>query len=280
MNKADLPPWPPLPVTARLPINRCNLPASILGSVSFQRYPQPLVIDGILELHSALFARLDQLALASERAQYFMDYLAVHFRLHQLEDAGLDHHSRHDRKRANYLRVLRGWLFDPNGREAAILKAWVESRFGLLPRFHKQAIGSAECPAYRQYEQDRAQGLYNTNALEAQLDLLYSYCQYELRLDGADKLRLYRGMNNLDKKFETLAHNEHGDPIVLVNSVNSFSRERDRADEFGDTVIAVEIPTAKVFYYSGLLPGRLAGEDEYIVIGGLYELTSPTLTAS
>lgn len=276
MSTTDPAPWPPLPATARLPINRCNLPASILGSVSFQRSPQALVIDGVHELHRALFTKLDAIDLASQRAAYFIDYLTVHFRLHQLEDAGLDHHSRHDRKRANYLRVLRGWLFDPNGREAAILKAWVESRFGLLPRFHKQPIASADSPGYRQYEQDRAQGLYNTNALEAQLDLLYSYCQYELRQHHSHRLRLYRGMNRLEKKFETLAHNEHGEAIVLVNSVNSFSRERERADEFGDKIIEVAVPAAKVFYYSGLLPGHLEGEDEYIVIGGLYEIATRT----
>jgi NAD+--dinitrogen-reductase ADP-D-ribosyltransferase len=48
-----------LPGSARLPINRCNLPASILGSLSYQRHPVPLKLDGVEELHRSLFAALD-----------------------------------------------------------------------------------------------------------------------------------------------------------------------------------------------------------------------------
>ena len=36
-----------LPAYARLPINRCNLPASILCSLSYQRHPVPLKLDGV-----------------------------------------------------------------------------------------------------------------------------------------------------------------------------------------------------------------------------------------
>ena len=46
----------------------------------------------------------------------------------------------------------------------------------------------------------RAAGLYGTHALEAQLDLVYSYCQYELaHAWPADTLlTLYRGVNHMD----------------------------------------------------------------------------------
>lgn len=266
--------WPALPSTARLPINRCNLPAALLGSLSFQRHPQPLNIDGVHVLHAVLFKQLSGIPHAHVRARYFMDYMIVQFRLEHLEDAGYDKHAPADRGKANYLRVLRGWLFDPNGREAAILKAWVESRFGLIPRFHRRKISSPNTNAYRQFEQDRAHGLYNTNALEAQLDLLYSYCQHELHRNQptTSHRRLYRGINRLAKKLEILATSEQGLPIVLLNNINAFSSNHERADEFGDTVITVNVPHAKVFYFSGLLPGVLEGEDEYIVIGGLYEI--------
>lgn len=274
MKTRDKSTWPSLPVSARLPINRCNLPATILGSLTFQRHPQPLVIDGVNELHASLFRRLLDIHNAIERARFFMDYMVVQFRLQQLEDAGYDCHSRADRVNANYLRVLRGWLFDPNGREAAILKSWIESRFGLLPRFHRARISGPDSDAYREFEQDRAIGLYNTNALEAQLDLLYSYCQFELHLNPLPSrhMLLFRGINRMDKKLETFGHTEQGNPIALLNSANSFSAHPERADEFGDKVIAVNVPIAKVFYFSGLLPGILEGEDEYIVIGGLFEI--------
>ncbi len=49
------------------------------------------------------------------------------------------------------------------------------------------------------------------------------------------------------------------------------------AGEFGDYILAAEIPTAKIFFHCTLLPGVLKGEDEYLVIGGAYEVTLSTL---
>ena len=51
-----------LPREARLPINRCNLPAVMLGSLTFQRYPTALLLDGVAELHHDLFRRLESAA--------------------------------------------------------------------------------------------------------------------------------------------------------------------------------------------------------------------------
>src|SRR5512143_674319 len=171
-----------LPDYARLPINRCNLPAVILGSLTFQRHPAPLVIDGVHELHGDLFAHLKHFESASERAAVFMRYMAAHFCLDALDEAGYAQGSRVDRGKADYRRLLRGWFFDSEGREGAVWKGWVESRFGLLPRYHGTPIHSPNDASYRAYLEARGAGLYNTNALEAQLDLLYSYCQYELAL--------------------------------------------------------------------------------------------------
>jgi len=60
--------------------------------------------------------------------------------------------------------------------------------------------------------------------------------------------------------------------IVLLNNLNSFSSERERADEFGDYVISCRVPWQKILFFSNLLPGVLAGESEYLVIGGVYEI--------
>ena len=100
--------WPALPRTARLPINRCNLPATILGSLSFQRHPAPLTLDGVMELHRRLFAMLEPLETTLERSQRFMDYMTVYFRLEALEDVGLTPGRKNLRGRADYLRMMRG----------------------------------------------------------------------------------------------------------------------------------------------------------------------------
>ena len=61
--------------------------------------------------------------------------------------------------------------------------------------------------------------------------------------------------------------------LVLLNNLNSFSSEKDYADAFGDQLIKVDVPLVKLLYFPGLLPGVLPGEQEYLVIGGLYQVT-------
>ncbi|MEW6163841.1 MAG: NAD(+)--dinitrogen-reductase ADP-D-ribosyltransferase [Pseudomonadota bacterium] len=267
---------PTLPAWARLPINRCNLPAVILGSVTFQRHPAALKLDGVEELHAELFALLDGIEHAPERARLFRDSLNAHFCLDHLEDAGLDAHTGR-RGKANWLRVLRGWSFDADSREGAVLKGWVESRFGLLPRHHGGPLRDFTGSAWLRYEEMRAAGLYGTNALEAQFDLLYAYCQYEYARAGRQTahLPLYRGINRLDE-HEVLAGDGRRE-TVLLNNITSFSTSRERAGEFGDYILEVAVPAAKVFFHCALLHGVLKGEDEHLVIGGAYEVAIHTL---
>ena len=265
--------WPALPRTARLPINHCNLPATILGSLSFQRHPVPLVLDGVMELHRRLFAMLEPLATTLERSQRFMDYMTVYFRLEALEDVGLTPGKKNLRGRADYLRLVRGWAFDPDCREGAVLKSWVESRFGLLPTYHGGSLKDRSGAHYRRYLEARCQGLYNTNALEAQLDLLYTYGQYELRRQFPEHqhFSLFRGFNRLGDD-EILAKPSPRQWWVLLNNLNSFTSSWERADEFGDHMLLAQVPLAKIFFYNQLLPGMLKRENEYVVIGGIYEV--------
>lgn len=58
---------------------------------------------------------------------------------------------------------------------------------------------------------------------------------------------------------------------VLLNNLSSFASDRDRACEFGDYILEAQFPLPKVFFYNSLLPGMLKGEDEWVVIGGVYE---------
>ncbi len=263
-----------LPGYARLAINRCNLPPAIVGGLTFQRHPAPLVLDGVEAFHGEFFARLDEVADAGQRGELFKSFMTASFFLDQPEEAGFAaQRSARKRHKADYLRLLRGWLFDSEGKEAAILKGWVESRFGLLPRCHHGPLGDFSSDNYQAYLQEKTQGLYNTNALEAQIDLLYTYCQYELarRYPGRTHFTLYRGTNRIDY-YDILAHPDKRSWILLLNNLNSFSDNPERADEFGDYVLRGQIPLAKLLYFPGLLPNALRGEQEYLVIGGVYRV--------
>jgi NAD+--dinitrogen-reductase ADP-D-ribosyltransferase len=266
---------PTLPGFARLPVNRCNLPAVILGSLTFQLHPVPLHLDGVAELHQALFQTLAGLATPVERAVRFREYMTANFRLDHLEEAGYEERAgaRRGRNRADYLRMLRGWLFDADGREAAVLKSWVESRFGLLPRSHQGPLGTFDGDNYQRFLAARSQGLYNANALEFQLDLLYTYCQYELATLPPERrhLTLYRGVNRLEE-HEILARTNWRSAVLLLNNLSSFTANRERACEFGDVILESQVPFPKVLFFPGLLPDLLRGEEEYLVIGGVYQV--------
>lgn len=298
-DNSDIAPGPPiaLPRSARLPINRCNLPANILGGLAFNAHPCALALDGVQTLHRPLFAMLDDMDEADVRAKGFIHYMSEHFRIARPEEAGLDaavasgvvsngaplgsrapERSRHDRSRAVYLRVVRGWLFDPDGREGAVLKGWVESRFGLSPRHHGEPLRDHNGAAYARFLEARAYGLYGTNALEEQLDLLYTFCQYELARQGGSRSHqiLFRGVNRLDA-HEQLAVLDRRRRVLLLNNLNSFTSSRERAGEFGDYILTATVPLPKIFFFNRLLPGMPQGEDEYVVIGGLYEVGFTTL---
>jgi NAD+--dinitrogen-reductase ADP-D-ribosyltransferase len=59
--------------------------------------------------------------------------------------------------------------------------------------------------------------------------------------------------------------------VVRNNSLVSYTSDVERADEFGDTVLEVEVPFEKVLSFTELLPGLIPpAEKEYIVLGGDY----------
>ncbi|NSL54721.1 NAD(+)--dinitrogen-reductase ADP-D-ribosyltransferase [Uliginosibacterium aquaticum] len=267
---------PTLPSWARLPINRCNLPAVILGSLTYQHTPAPLMLDGVHELHRDFFRMLNTRETAEERVQLFHDYMTMCFRLESLEDAGFAPGMAKNRGKLNYLKLIRGWHFNSDSVEGAVLKAWVESRFGLLPRHHRAPIRDFSSEPYRLYLEQRATGLYNTNALESQLDLVYTFTQIELarRYPETQHFRLYRGVNRWEA-HEILGERVSGgkrESILLLNNVNSFSTDFERAGEFGDHVIATEVPLTKIICCAQVMPGKLQGEGEALVVGGVYEV--------
>ena len=264
-----------LPAYARSSINHCNLPAVILGGLTYQRHPVPIIIDSMQVFHRQLFRSLDDIEDPSVRALYFHDYMSSSFLLDHKDRAGFDAASQRVRRgKADYLRLLRGWMFDSDSVEGAVLKRWVESRFGLLTRNHRGPLRDFESSEYLFYQADFVRGLYNSNALEAQLDLLYSYCQYELqrRYPQQSHWLLHRGVNRLET-YDVVQQLDADRIAVLLNNLNSFSAEQEHACAFGDTVLTAQVPLPKILFFYDLLPGVLKSEREFLVIGGVYEVT-------
>ena len=251
--------------------NLCNLPPWVIASRTFNDHPQQLEIQGVRQANRFLFQKLEAIASAEERATVFNDYMSVKFQLHhwqqQTDTAGRS-------IKNSYLRFLRGWMMDSNSVEGAVLKGWVESRMGLPPTFHKIRIPGIHAEEYMTFAIDRTKGSARTNAINSQLDLLFEYCQFELARKFPDQLTipLYRGTYDASEHevMEQLAKRRQ---IVRLNNLISFTSDEERAWEFGSTVWEVQVPLAKTFFFSDLLPNSiLKGEGEFLIIGGKYRV--------
>ncbi|MCX7869047.1 MAG: NAD(+)--dinitrogen-reductase ADP-D-ribosyltransferase [Terrimicrobiaceae bacterium] len=242
----------------------------VLSDLRFQSHPRPLHIGQTRRENKRLFALLAKERDAVRRGEIFHEYLTVQFSLHEWEtERGLGRSSL----RNSYIRYLRGWAVDSNTMEGAVLKAWVFSRFGLHPAFHHENL-SASPEAGERYEIERIRGQAKTNAIFHQLDLLFEFCQYEIkrRHPGASHLMLYRGTFDA-ANYPRVERREAALPVVRLNNLSSFTSDRETAWEFGSTVWEIRVPLSKIFFFSGLLPtSLLRGENEYLVLGGEYEV--------
>ncbi|NOY13447.1 MAG: N-acyl homoserine lactonase [Deltaproteobacteria bacterium] len=252
------------------PLNLCNLPPWVIAAHRFNNHPQRLEIQGVRQANRFLFKRLEQLATRELRGLLFHDYMDVTFQLHQWQQEK----SSSSRKglKNSYLRFLRGWMFESNSREGAVLKGWVESRFGLAPVFHHQPIDDIHSEAYYHYLCECMQGKARTNAIYAQFDLLYEFVQYELGLKPPTSfcITLYRGIHDYDEQrvLKELGKHRH---LIRLNNLVSFTSDFERAWEFGNRVLRAEVPLAKIVFRADLLPNALLkGEEEVLVIGGEY----------
>ena len=104
--------------------------------------------------------------------------------------------------------MLRAWGADSNGPAGAVLKSWVESRFGLLATFHKGRLADDRA-AREAFMLDRTRGAAKSIGVLMQLDLLYTFCQDELRRRFPDEQwkTLYRGTHDSE---EYTVQNETG----------------------------------------------------------------------
>ena len=249
---------------------RCNLPPWIIASLGFQEQPQPLEIDGARATDRRLFTLLAATASAEQRGQIFHDYLSVKFRLHEWSQ---HQDSARASLRHSYVRFLANWGVDSNGHAGAVLTAWVESRFGIHATYHG-GILAASAAAREKYASDRMRGAAQTFGVAMQLDLLFTFCQDELRRrhPGVTHLTLYRGTHDPEEYIVRDATDAHSTQVRL-NNLSSFTSDPEVAWEFGSSVWAVRVPLAKIAFFSGLLPRHLLeGENEFLVLGGDYRV--------
>ncbi len=252
----------------RTSFNRCNLPPWVIASRHFDEDPRPIEIQGVREENRFLFDLLDHVEDPDERVRRFDDWMDVRFQLHQWREQATAGARRSLRN--GYLRFLRGWGMDASSVEGAVLKGWVEGRLGIPPIFHREPLGPRDGAAFSRYAADRARGHARTSAIDAQLDLLYTFTQYELarRSPGERRLTLWRGQNDLGahEVVEQLGPREW---VLRMNNLCSFTDDRERAWEFGDVVLEARVGTPRVFFAGHLFPRSiLKGERELLVVGG------------
>lgn len=262
--------------------NLVGVPAPVLASVAFNANPVPLSIAGAREAHPGLFALLDRSADLAEAGEVFVHYLSIAFGLRKPEVHELGSLGMAERRRwqSSWRKLLQGWGMDSNGPAGAVLKGWVESRFGLVPTYHKAPLQRFPSPAWVAYLEEKASRFHNNN-IHQQLDLLYEFGQWALRrfpppgvARPVGHLRLWRGSTRCEEQLVT-GELRQRHCTVRLNNVVSFSLSREEADCFGDWVFEVLVPTCKVLVFPGLLPGQvLQGEQEVLALGGNCEVVA------
>ncbi|WP_347986367.1 NAD(+)--dinitrogen-reductase ADP-D-ribosyltransferase [Methylomonas sp. AM2-LC] len=273
--------------------NLLGISTAFLACEGFNVQPGGLHIAGTREAAVSLFAALTKLVATglgqTERSDEELPDNNTSLRLHcgrlfqaymcdvfgyEDEQKCKDASGRR-RYRNSYLSLIQDWGLDSNNAQAAVLKGWVESRFGLFPSFHKQPINSFMGHDWLIYCSEKMHSRYHNNCIYMQLDLLYEYCQWvieQLHYPARSHKTLYRGVNTLTDLREYL--DETGPYQVLkFNSLVSFTDRRSIASEFGAYILEVQVPMSKLMFFNELLPQHaLHGEAEYLVIGGDYRV--------
>ncbi len=254
--------------------NLVGVPTNRLASAAFNDEPTELRIAGVRSGHDGLFKELAGTTQRAEAATVFARYMLETFGLAPLP-VGASGEMTRRRYRASYLRLLRGWSYDANGCEGAVLKGWVESRFGLIPTFHKEPIAQYGSQAWLHYVEEKLNSRFHNNVILMQLDLLYEFCQWTLHRffnDAGYCWILFRGINDF-AEHQIVERISKKVVVLRLNNLISFSRSRDVATCFGDYILEAAVPYKKIFVFDGLLEqDPLKGENEVLVIGGDYRV--------
>ncbi len=250
-------------------INLINLPSTLFASPAYNLNPIPVHINGVQETNIRLFETLDRFG-KEEAPLLFKEHMRAMFGLDEMLPSLPGKKKKY---KANYRRLLRGWFFDANRPEGAVMKGWVESRFGIRTQFHKSRIDSINSLEYEDYAMEKFHPRFHNNSIFGQLDCVYEFAQYYLNRFGRkrNRLRLYRGLNRMGDDNWVIKKNSTKQWIIRNNSLTSYTSEIEYASEFGEIIVAVDIPYSKIFCFTELMPGELPSyENEYIVIGGDY----------
>ncbi|CAA7618093.1 NAD(+)--dinitrogen-reductase ADP-D-ribosyltransferase [Magnetospirillum sp. UT-4] len=262
--------------------NLVGLPTDLLGSACFNDYPVELHISGAREMNRNLFEMLSQAESLDEAGDAFYKYMMAMFGIdpEQMEKeraAAAEKGVTRRRYRSSFLRLLKGWGYDSNGPEGAVLKGWVESRFGLFPTYHKAVLDRLGNSDWAAYVEEKMSSRFHNNSIYTQLDMVYEFCQWALArfaAPGASHLTLFRGTNSFDE-HQIVQRIDKKSVVMRINNLASFSSDREVADCFGDTIVTAEVPTVKIVFFNTLLPIHpLKGEGEYLVVGGDYRVTA------
>jgi NAD+--dinitrogen-reductase ADP-D-ribosyltransferase len=256
--------------------NLVGVPMGFLTDVAFNDQPVPLHIAGVREMNPSLFEMLGRATDLADAGEAFFCYMNALFGIDP--EQRLRARAAHGRRfRSSFLDLIKGWGFDSNGPEGAVLKGWVESRFGILPTFHKAVMQRFASPAWTTYVDEKMSSRFHDNAIYVQLDLLFEFCQWALAhfaAAGSTHVTLYRGVNAFDE-HQILQRLDKRHVVMRLNNLTSFSSDRSVADCFGDTILTVRVPVLKILFFNRLLAAHpLKGEGEYLVIGGAYRVTA------
>jgi len=132
-------------------------PSEWLASCAFNEAPVPLHIWGVREMNPSLFSMLERAGDLAEAGEAFFCYMMAMFGLDpEQRDAASGGKRRY---RSSFRRLIEGWGFDSNGPEGAVLKGWVESRFGICPSFHKEIIERVSSRAWAAYVEEKMSSL-------------------------------------------------------------------------------------------------------------------------
>lgn len=268
--------------------NLVGVPALQLASTAFNAQPLPLSIRGTQAAHPALFEQLETAANLLAARDTFVRYMDDAFALHKPPHpthpshpplAGAAWSGDHRRWRTSWRKLLQGWGMDANGPAGAVIKGWVESRFGLVPTFHKAPLGHYPSDSWVTYIEEKNASRYHNNHIHQQFDVLYEFCQLSLRRFGppaightAQHTRLWRGSNRCEEQVVT-GRLTNRRCTMQLNNVVSMSLCAQDASCFGDWVLQIQVPLCKLITYPGLLPGQvLQGEQEVLALGGHYDV--------
>lgn len=255
--------------------NLIGIATACLASPQFNANPIPLHIAGARESAPGLFEQLSRQTSREACGALFQDYMCVVFGF-ETEQRLSDNADGRRRYRNSYLRLIQDWGLDSNNAQGAVLKGWVESRFGLYPTYHKQPLENFNSKDWIAYIEEKMNSRYHNNCIYMQLDLLYEYCQWAVErfhFPAARHKTLYRGVNSLDKGW-LVKDEDKQHKILRFNSLASFTDRRSIASEFGSYILEVDVPMVKLVFFNDLLPDHaLHGESEYLVIGGDYRVT-------